>query len=325
MASKIAALQGKEPQTIIPNHKRLGLGTTNLISSMTTKPSDLIAIANPELAKKLAEQNQKQKPSSKTAEADSTDTAADEESIRSAHKTYRQEVWRAVLTLNVLRYFFALALILMSLTIHSVPGFQPFRAFTHPDLFTACASVLLLSAAAFTLLTKNRNLPLRIILITQFFIDTVVAGLLVHATGSIASGFTLMFLIVVTTGSVVLSRREALALAAGSIMVIFFEHFYSVLTVESGIDWRFDALAMYGILLMFMAFAISSLARMVRHAELRSYVPGNESIDEFLRREEINALKSALAATQGNKTEAAKLLGMTFRSFRYKLSKYEIS
>ena len=292
---------------------------------MTTKPSDLIAIANPELAKKLAEQNQKQKPSSKIAEADLTDTAADEESIRSAHKTYRQEVWRAVLTLNVLRYFFALALILMSLTIHSVPGFQPFRAFTHPDLFTACASVLLLSAAAFTLLTKNRNLPLRIILITQFFIDTVVAGLLAHSTGSITSGFTLMFLIVVTTGSVVLSRREALALAAGSIMVIFFEHFYSVLTVESGISWRFDALAMYGILLMFMALAISSLARMVRHAELRSYVPGNESIDEFLKREEINALKSALIATKGNKTEAAKLLGMTFRSFRYKLSKYDIS
>lgn len=75
---------------------------------------------------------------------------------------------------------------------------------------------------------------------------------------------------------------------------------------------------------MFMGFAISSLARVVRHSELRTFEPGNESIDEFLKREEIKALKSALEATEGNKTEAAKLLGMTFRSFRYKLSKFDI-
>ena len=63
---------------------------------------------------------------------------------------------------------------------------------------------------------------------------------------------------------------------------------------------------------------------MVRKAELQTFMPGNESIEDYLVREEINALKSALLETQGNKTEAAKLLGMTFRSFRYKVSKYEL-
>jgi len=73
------------------------------------------------------------------------------------------------------------------------------------------------------------------------------------------------------------------------------------------------------------AVLISALAQRVRHAELRKFIPGHESIEDYLTREEITALKSALNKTNGNKTEAAKLLGMTFRSFRYKLTKYDIA
>jgi len=206
----------------------------------------------------------------------------------------------------------------------TINGFSPFHSFHHPTIFTVCAIVLLCSATAFTLFTRTRALPLRHILVAQFSIDVVASALIVHATGSISSSFTLLFFLIVTTGSVVLRRKEAMALAAGSILVIFFEHFYSVLVADDQVDWRFDSLAMYGLLLMFVGVGISLLAQMVRRAELKSFVPGNESIEEYLVREEINALKSALSATAGNKTEAAKLLGMTFRSFRYKVSKYEI-
>mgnify|MGYP006249382259 FL=1 len=87
---------------------------------------------------------------------------------------------------------------------------------------------------------------------------------------------------------------------------------------------KLGMMAGYGILLMFSAWVISYMAQRVRLAERRAYIPNNESIEEYLVREEIRALKSALASTEGNKTEAAKLLGMTFRSFRYKLTKYEI-
>ncbi len=288
---------------------------------MTTKPSDLIAIANPQLAKKLAEKNTTK--AKHTSAENSTESSS--EPPTNAHKTYQQEIWRAVFTLNLFRYGCALIMLALGLASDLVNNFAPFRNFHHPTLFMYCAGLLLLSAIAFTLFTKTRRFPLRNILITQFFLDTVTAGLIVHSTGSISSSFTLLFLVIVTTGSVVLRRKEALALAAGSIITVFFEHFYSVLVTSDNIQWRFDSLAMYGVLLMFLSVAVSSLARMVRHAELKSFVPGNESIEEYLVREEITALKSALVATNGNKTEAAKLLGMTFRSFRYKLSKYEIS
>lgn len=283
---------------------------------MTTKPSDLIAIANPELAQKLADDVASNEPSK--------DSETSTEAANEAHKTYQQEIWRAVFTLNLFRYGFSLILLGLGLNNELNGGFQPIKELIHPRIFMVCAIVLLSSATLFTVFTKNRRLPLRTILLAQFIIDTVAAGFIVHATGSISSGFTLLFFLIVITGSVVLRRTDALALAAGAIIVIFFEHFYSVLLTADQIEWRFDSLAMYGLILMAVALGVSHLARLVRRAELQTFVPGNESIEEYLVREEVNALKSALAETEGNKTEAAKLLGMTFRSFRYKLSKYEI-
>ena len=288
---------------------------------MTTKPSDLIAIANPALAQKLADKSEPTKNTNPKAEEAPKDKQTGPDT---AHKTYKQEVWRAVFTLNLFRYGFSLLLLSLSLNHALDTGVSPVKDFNHPRLFLFCAIVLLVSATLFTLFTKTRRIPLRTILVSQFIIDTLAAGLIVHATGSISSGFSLMFFLIVITGSVVLRRTDALALAAGSIMVVFFEHFYSVLLADEKVLWRFDSLAMYGVILMAVAFSVSHLARMVRRAELQTFVPGNESIEDYLVREEVNALRSALIETNGNKTEAAKLLGMSFRSFRYKLTKYNI-
>jgi two-component system response regulator PilR (NtrC family) len=52
------------------------------------------------------------------------------------------------------------------------------------------------------------------------------------------------------------------------------------------------------------------------------FYPGAEPLDAYLERIERKALIDALAQANDNKTEAAKLLGMTFRAFRYKLTKF---
>ncbi len=54
------------------------------------------------------------------------------------------------------------------------------------------------------------------------------------------------------------------------------------------------------------------------------FVPGTEPLEQFLERVERDALIEALERSHYNKTAAAKLLGMTFRSFRYKLDKHGI-
>lgn len=283
-------------------------------------PAGLIAIANPSLAKKLNEEDHEQIKSEKESAAVGANLPTSVPKV-----TFDQDRWHAVLALNVLRYGLALFLIAMSALPSVFDEFHAQSNLIHPLIFQASAIALLLSAITFTILTTKRIFELKHILIGQFSFDIMLAGYLVHATGSIQSNFSLLFFVVVTTGSVVLRRKPALALASGATIILFYEHLYSSLNEGALISSKFDTLALYCVLLMIVAWGISYIASRLRRAELNAYVLGNESIEEYLVREEKLALKSALDSTNGNKTEAAKLLGMTFRSFRYKLTKYDIS
>ena len=48
------------------------------------------------------------------------------------------------------------------------------------------------------------------------------------------------------------------------------------------------------------------------------------NLEELLENAEKTLLQKALEKSGGVKTEAAKLLGLSFRSFRHRLQKYEI-
>ena len=52
--------------------------------------------------------------------------------------------------------------------------------------------------------------------------------------------------------------------------------------------------------------------------------PGEKSLDDYMESIERRILENALKEAKYNKTEAARKLGITFRSFRYKLDKYGI-
>ena len=50
---------------------------------------------------------------------------------------------------------------------------------------------------------------------------------------------------------------------------------------------------------------------------------GSETLDDYLNRLERQAILEALQKTEGNRTAAARLLGVTFRSLRYRLERRE--
>ncbi len=66
------------------------------------------------------------------------------------------------------------------------------------------------------------------------------------------------------------------------------------------------------------------LSQSNRGASHTGFVPGGEPLEGYLARIEKQALIDALTQTSQNKTAAAKLLGMSFRSLRYKLDKFGI-
>ena len=51
---------------------------------------------------------------------------------------------------------------------------------------------------------------------------------------------------------------------------------------------------------------------------------GSETLDEYLNRLERQAILEALQKAEGNRTAAARLLGVTFRSMRYRLERLGI-
>ncbi len=51
---------------------------------------------------------------------------------------------------------------------------------------------------------------------------------------------------------------------------------------------------------------------------------GRISLDQYLEEQDQNILQSALERTQGHKSKAAELVGLSFRQFRYRLSKYNL-
>jgi two-component system response regulator PilR (NtrC family) len=67
------------------------------------------------------------------------------------------------------------------------------------------------------------------------------------------------------------------------------------------------------------------LSQSDRGSAQTGFVPGCEPLEEYLARIEKQALVDALTETNQNKTAAAKLLGMSFRSLRYKLDKFGIN
>ena len=288
---------------------------------MPPKPSDLISIANPKLSEKLEKQAHKEEvKAEREAEAQTENTE-----LGISYQNFKKDIWKAVFTLNLMRYGLALFLLVLLSLRQAEINLGMFDDLTHPTWFAVSTIILLLSAITFSFLTMTKKAALSQILVGQFAVDLLLATSMMHSTGSIASGFTLLYFVIVTTGSVVLRRKYALALASGAIILLFYEHLYSVFSSHIDIEANFTTLAGYGLLLMGVAIFISSLAQRLRHAELKKFIPGHESIEDYLVREEVSALKSALNKTDGNKTEAAKLLGMTFRSFRYKLTKYDIA
>lgn len=308
---------------------------------MNNRHADLIAIANADLAEKLT-RGKKGKPNPSTLKRSQTsnaqkstsspnlsfienaEQATGAETVGNARPSFQQDVWRAVYALNIFRYGLGLLLLILVTASSLDSRWQVLESLIHPKLFFVCALLILCSAILFSYLSRQRKIDFNLLIAVQFSLDVILAGLLTHATSSVSSNFVLIYLIVVATGSVVLPRIQALALASGATIVLILEHVVSVWLSHTNIDENYSLLATYGIVLMAVSLLVAYLAERIRIAELRSFVPGNESIEEFLVREEVNALKAALESTQGNKTEAAKLLGMTFRSFRYKLTKYDI-
>lgn len=292
---------------------------------MTTKHSDLISIANADLAKKL----DRRQSANESAAAQSL-AGADQNSPSTADRTkkvasFKQEIWRAIFILNLIRGTLAILFVGVGIAATISPDSDLAQRLSNTKLFLIGASLVLLSAFVFAYISRyKKEFDFDLLVAVQFTLDMALAALLTYSAGSIDSNVALLYLVVAATGSVVLPRKQALGLASGGVILMFFEHFYSIWAGDTTIKPHYVVLVRYSLLMLSASLLISYLAERIKTSEFKGFVPGNQTIEEYLVSQETKALTDALQQTKGNKTEAAKLLGMTFRSFRYKLTKYDI-
>ena len=221
---------------------------------MAQNASSLISIANADLAQKLEEK--------------AIQVAANESlsKVEFEH-TLKKDIWQAVFILNLIRYGLAVLVVCIVVPEQINPAWSVINNLQYPGTFLLCGMILLLSAIAFSYLSKNRLVPLDPLLLCQFGLDLILVTVVIHITGSITSIFSLLFFIVTTTGAVTLPRKFAIALASGAVILMFYEHFYSLWESEF-IEAHYARLAISGLVLLFFAWLISSMAQGIRRSDI---------------------------------------------------------
>ena len=98
---------------------------------MPPKPSDLISIANPKLSEKLEKQAHKEEvKAEREAEAQTENTE-----LGISYQNFKKDIWKAVFTLNLMRYGLALFLLVLLSLRQAEINLGMFDDLTHPTWF----------------------------------------------------------------------------------------------------------------------------------------------------------------------------------------------
>ena len=70
---------------------------------------------------------------------------------------------------------------------------------------------------------------------------------------------------------------------------------------------------------------VEQAASIRENGVLQAFVPGKMQIQDYLDAVERDIIERALQETRYNRTQAAKLLGISFRSMRYRMERLDIN
>lgn len=195
-------------------------------------------------------------------------------------KQWKDHTWKALFYLNIFR--FSLALIFCTMAIFGADKTD--ITITNLRLFLSASLLMLATSIIYAFAYSQAKNYAKQLTSAQFIIDLLLAILIIHACGSVNSNLGFLLYIVVGTGSVVLPRLQALALAAGAILLMFYEHFYSIFSYS--IEPKYSMIGFLGAALFATSMIVSNLARRARLAE----VSLGEEHEKLLALEEINQL-----------------------------------
>ena len=227
--------------------------------------------------------------------------------IQSTHTDWKALQYFGLYRLIIALFFFALVLA------NFLP--EPLGE-DSPGLFILLAYSYLPYAMLLSYALYQRLLPFQLNVIASVFIDVIVLGLMMYASGGLKSGFGLLIVIAVASGSILSTRKFAIFFAAVATITILLLEFYKQWS-ETGYTASYTPSAILG-----MGFFLTSYAANVLATRLRSTEDLAESraVDlanlAQLNQQIIERMQSGIIAVDQNRTirlineSAKRLLGL---------------
>jgi two-component system sensor histidine kinase PilS (NtrC family) len=178
-----------------------------------------------------------------------------------ASQQFKQLAWRILLLLNFFRVL--VPLVLGTLSVAFTPSLAGQQ---HPALFAATLTAYeLFALTAFTSL-KRRWPGLEIQALAHVLVDVIAINVITYASGGMSSGLAALLVLPIASGSLVLSRRLGLLLAACAAMGMLLQQSVNLLKGANDAS-EVTAAGLFGGLCFLLALGASFAAKKLRESE----------------------------------------------------------
>ncbi len=170
--------------------------------------------------------------------------------------------WRVIGLLNLYRVLVPLVLLAMQAFADEGWGMVTAR----PQLFVAACIAYFTAAVLLIIARRLKWSSLRIVALVNATVDALAIGLILYASGGVASGLALLLALPVLTLTVLAGRRDALLIAAVAALAVLLQQVFAGLTGAAPTGDYVKA-GVYGALLFLVAMAMWPVADRLRESE----------------------------------------------------------
>jgi two-component system, NtrC family, sensor histidine kinase PilS len=169
--------------------------------------------------------------------------------------------WRVVGLLNLYRVL--VPVVLVSALWLSGPALT---MVPHPDLFLAACVLYLTAAVLLVIARRLRWSTLRLVALVNASVDSAAVGLILYASGGVASGFGILLVLPVLAMATLAKHRDALLIAAMAALAVLLQQFFVGLSAPLRFA-EYTTAGVLGVVLFAIAVLAWPLANRIRESE----------------------------------------------------------
>jgi two-component system, NtrC family, sensor histidine kinase PilS len=170
--------------------------------------------------------------------------------------------WRVIGLLNLYRLLVPVVLLAMQ----SLTGAGWGLAAARPGLFVAACIAYFTAAVLLVIARRLHWSSLRIVALVNATVDALAIGLILYASGGVASGLAILLALPVLTLTVLANRRDALLIAAVAVTAVLLQQVFIGITDAAPVGDYLTA-GVFGVVLFVVALATWPVANRLRESE----------------------------------------------------------